>query len=149
MNYGNHLDNLNLGIWNDHSKKNKSASICKLITMNKLDILAITGTWLNENGDNHLSILLDTLKDYHYVNLPRPSRGGGIAVLPKKGLDVCTNDHGAQYSSLKHLDLTLKILDQTIRLITIYRSPPSAKNKLTVPLFLEEFSDLLEILTVL
>ena len=105
--------------------------------MNKLDILAITVTCLNENRDHHLLILLDTLKDYHYVNLPRPSRGGGIAVLLKKGLDVCTNDHRAQYSSFDHLDLSLNILDQTMRLITIYRPPPSAKNKLTVPFFLE------------
>ena len=29
----------------------------------------------------------------------------------------------------------------------IYRPPPSAKNKLIVPLFLDEFIDLLEILT--
>ena len=27
----------------------------------QLDILTITETWLNENGDHHLSILLDTL----------------------------------------------------------------------------------------
>ena len=63
----------------------------------QLDILTITETWLNENGDHHLSILLDTLKDYQYVNLPRPSRGGGIAVLLKKGLDVCTN--GREHST--------------------------------------------------
>ena len=142
----NRLDNINLGMWNAHSMKNKSASICEMIFMNKLDVLTITETCLNQDGAHHLSILLDTLNDYQYVNLPRPSRGGGIAVLLRKGFEVGTNEHGLQYSSFEHLDLTIKIFDQTIRLITIYRPPPTTKNKLTVPLFLEEFSDLLELL---
>lgn len=33
--------------------------------MNKLYILVTTETWINENGDHHLPILLDTLKEYH------------------------------------------------------------------------------------
>ena len=67
----------------------------------------------------------------------------GIAVLLKKGLDVRTNENGALYSSFEHLDLTLKIFDHTIRLITIYHPPTSANNKLNVPIFSDELSEIL------
>jgi len=36
-----------------------------------------------------------------------------------------------------------------MRLVLIYRPPPSKKNKLTIPMFFEEFSQLAEILAEL
>ena len=41
-----------LGVWNAHSNRSKTTSVCEIITTNKMDILIVTETWLTEN-DTH------------------------------------------------------------------------------------------------
>ena len=51
------------------------------------------------------------------------------------------------FRSFEHIDLTISSGSSSIRLVTIYRPPPSTENKLKVLDFLAEFSTLFEPLT--
>ena len=99
--------------------KAKTASICELVLTNKIDILTITETWLSKEDVHYFSILLETLQDYQYIHLPRLSRGGGIAVILRKGFDFNLNlSNQSKYSSFEHLDFTLRLRGKTFRLIS-------------------------------
>ena len=64
----------------------------------------------------------------------------------KANLDVKTRlSH--DYRSFEYLDSTI-VNTRTVRVITVYRPPPSAANGLTVDIFLDEFGTLLEELVV-
>ena len=138
-------DIIRFEVWSAHSIEAKTASRCELVLTNKIDILTITEAWLTGDDSNHFSILLDTFQDYQYIHRPRFSRGGGIAVSLRKGFDIKLNNE-SRYSSFEHIDLTLRLRDKAVRVISIYRLPPSIKNKLTPGIFFEEYSGLMELL---
>ena len=50
--------------------------------------------------------------------------------------------------SFEHMQLLIKSFGKWIRVIVVYRPPPSATNKLTTSLFLSEFITLLENLSI-
>ena len=43
---------IRLALWNAQSLQKKSASVCDIMLSNKLDIFAVTETWLASNGNN-------------------------------------------------------------------------------------------------
>ena len=43
---------IRLALWNAQSLQKKSASVCDIVLSNKLDIFAVTETWLASNGNN-------------------------------------------------------------------------------------------------
>ena len=51
------------------------------------------------------------------------------------------------YPSFELLDLLITIGKNHLRLVNVYRPPPSSKNKLTTSAFLKEFASYLEVLT--
>ena len=51
-----------------------------------------------------------------------------------------------QFKSLEHLDISISYRKFKARLLMVYRSPPSKKNQLTLPMFYDEFSRLIKIL---
>ena len=130
-------------LWNAHSVKTKTSSLCDLVLSHRLDVLSITETWLSGNDHFMLADLMNTLQDYSNYNLPRPTcRGGGVAVVARKGLAVKQNQTTV-FSSFEHLDLVVTSRNKSFCLLTIYRPPPSKKNKLTPEKFFSEFSILL------
>ena len=98
---------------------------------NDLDIIIITETWLNDQGDESVIHELVPL-GYSYVSRNRKNReGGGI---------------NESYTSFESIEVTCKISKtnpQLLRIFGIYRPPPSVKNKLTVNQFLSAFQDFL------
>jgi len=109
-----------------------------------MSMLSITETWLTGNDHFTLADLMNTLQDYSIYNFPRTTcRGGGVAVVARKGLAVKQNQTTG-FSSFEHLDLVVTSRNKSFRLLTIYRPPPSTKNKLTPDKFFSEFSILLE-----
>ena len=85
---------------------------------------------------------------FKFVHLPRPAgRGGGIGIIHKKQLDVRLQDI-TTFQSFEHMQLLIKSFVKWIRVIVLYRPPPSATNKLTTSLFLSEFTTLLENLSI-
>ena len=88
-------------------------------------------------------MLRDLLPTFRITSLPRGSRGGGLAVLYRKDFSPKVN-RGRSYASFEYLDLTLSYGKILCRFISIYRPPPSLRNKLTFNQFILDFSDLIE-----
>ena len=136
-------------VWNSRSLNNKTTSLCDFVIDENIDILSLTETWLS--GDFHdqfvLGELSTVMKGYTFYHQPRKSRGGGVGVLVRSNLHVKKNTT-TTFKSFEYMDLTIRSGPRLINLITIYRPPPSAKNKNTATSFINEFSTLLETLAV-
>ena len=100
-----------------------------------LDLLSVTESWLTSHDSTTIADLTNSLEDYTVYHLPRSTcRGGGPAVIARKGLHVLRNK-SCVLSSFKHFDLTITSGDKVSRLVTVYRPPPSKKNGFTVERF--------------
>jgi len=135
------------GLLNIRSMKNKTTQICDLIISNRLDILALTETWLNGTDmDNRcFADINNTLPNYTIHHVPRLNRkGGGVALIIRDGFSVVKNSL-ANIKSFEYQDVTLSYKNDSMRIVNIYR-PPS--NKINVDCFLSEFSTLTEHLTI-
>lgn len=139
---------LHFGLWNAQSIRGKSATVCDLVISNKLDILAITETWLKGNNcdNNTVADIKETLQGFDFVNIPRPGRrGGGIGVLFHKGFGVKYGEL-FNFKSMEYTDLTFTYNRSHLRLIVVYRPPSSKKNTVPLSVFFDEFATLLELL---
>lgn len=127
---------------NARSIRNKTVIIKDLVVDKNIDILAITETWLRPSGDE---ICIGDLcpTGYGFLHVPRiDSVGGGVGLLFKESLRIKTKaEH--QFKSFEYMDISLINL-QNVRVIIVYRPPPSQSNLLTPGLFFEEFSSFLE-----
>lgn len=140
-----------LAHWNAGSMKKKTTSITDCIIDHKIDLLAITESWLK--GDDRdscpLADLSTTLPHFRMHHLPRKHRkGGGIFLLSHRGLDVKEN-HLMEFKSFEYMDFNVsETKSPPLRLVAIYRPPPSKENKLTVTGFFRDFSTLLEVISI-
>ena len=105
--------------------------------------MAFTETWLLA-GDTDGAVISDvTPTGYVFRHVSRERRGGGVAVLCKKSLNVKINSMN-RYKSFEYIDTMLHSNSKTLRLVVVYRPPPSRTNGLTNELFFEEFENFLE-----
>ena len=82
-------------------------------------------------------------------HLPRKhSRGGGVALLYKNRFKLKKLSPKISFKSFEFTDYTLNYASTSLRMVVVYRPPPSQKNRLSVTLFLDEFSSLLEKLII-
>ena len=109
-----------------------------------MDILALTETWLSPGNVNEFEINETTPNGYAFLHAPRHTRGGGVAVVYRKSLHLKQNPTYDKFKSFEHMDLTVKSASKYLRIIVIYRPPPSKNNNLTESTFFSEFSTLLE-----
>lgn len=122
--------------------KNKSDEICDHIIDHGLDLIALTETWLTTDriGDRELCP-----KGYDLIHTPRPSgRGGGVGLLIRSNVKHRQVLPPDKYVSFEHQEVVIQLQGYTLTLVIVYRPPPNPKNNFTVPLFLNEFSKLLE-----
>ena len=77
-------NNLNIALTNARSVRNKATIYSYYILENDLDIIIITETWLNDQGDE--SVIHELVPaGYSYVSRNRKNReGGGIIIIYKK-----------------------------------------------------------------
>ncbi len=140
-------------VWNARSMKApaKAPSIIDFVISNKLDILAIVESWLKTDHAKTKRLLSDlekALPDHEFHHIPRLTRGGGVGVLLRKGFKINVNTPSI-FRSFEHIDLTVSSNSSAVRLLTIYRPPPSKANKLNSGLFFTEFSTLVESVSTL
>ena len=131
---------------NCRSVKNKSLSINDFITSRGVDILAITETWLGSHIDNQVLKELVPM-DYDIIHSPRHGkRGGGVAVIFKKGLSVkhLINYQEDVYTHFEHITCSVTAANRQFRLCVIYRPPPSKLNGLRNTIFFDEWSTYLD-----
>lgn len=144
--HNNRSARLRLATWNIRSLNRKAAPICELISSRRVDILALNETWLSagENCNPNLVDVINTLQDYDFINLPRSSgTGGGVGVFLRKAFIVKHNTTHP-FKSMEYLDLFITSGSASLRLLTVYRPPPSKANKLTTKIFFDEFSVLIQ-----
>ena len=125
----------------------KRVEIAEFIRDTDLDFLFITETWLKETGDEGK---FEELAPAGYLtkSFPRPSRGGGIAVVYKRSLaahvSFSTQGLPFHHPSFEIVHMKFAVPQSTIHVFVIYRPPPSKKNKLTDSMFFPEFYQLLD-----
>ncbi len=135
--------------WNARSITNKTASICDLVISEKLDILAITESWLH--GDNRddptLADIHNTLPDFSSYSIPRVGRkGGGVLLLLRKGFNVQQNV-SPSFTAFEHGDFTISSHSASLHLIIVYRMRHTKSHPASVGTFISEFSTYLESVT--
>ena len=137
----NGVGSLKFATLNARSIRNKNLIIKDYVVDYDVDITAITETWLRDNGGDLITRELCPT-GYKFVHKPRISgTGGGAGFLYKD--NICMEhimDH-SNFRSFECLDVTFM---NNIRTLVIYRPPCSTVNGLTVNLFWDEFSSLLE-----
>ena len=112
----------------------------------QVDIAFITETWLNSVGHEPIEKCL-TPTDYRLASFPRPTLGGGIAILYKDSLHPLLSFSQSlpfSHSSFEHVQVCFQSTPHPITFSCVYRPPPSSTNKLTTRMFLSEFDQLLD-----
>ena len=115
------------------------------IVEHDVDIFAITETWLYDSDFDDFFCSHIGPAGYNFFHDPRTtSHGSSVAVLTKKPFKVFKQQL-ANFKSFETYEAVLKSSgNYNLRLVNVYRPPPSAANGLSVALFLEEFSTYLE-----
>ena len=142
-------NNLRLCLLNAQSvcKDGKADAISDFILENNLDIVVITESWLRPMGDEPIIVKL-TPDGYRCASFPRPSRGGGIAIVYKDCLSSQLSFSQAlpfAHPSFEFVEATAQIPGKSVVIFScIYRPPPSTQNKLTNSMFFSNFDSLLD-----
>ena len=129
---------LRIGNLNCCSLRNKTEEVLILAAEQELDVLCITESWLSPN-DEALSREIAEL-NFNLLNVARGSRGGGVALIYRDGINV-------KKCKLKKKFPTFELLEATIygpgidltRIAVLYRPP----NQLNQTQFLDEFESFL------
>jgi exonuclease III len=126
-----------------HSLYNKTLAIKDYLVDHDIDILAVTESWLSPGDEDKLTIGELVPTGYSFEHVARGSHGGGVGLLHKTGLKF-KSETSAVYKSFEFMETTLVHEGEHLRLIVLYRPPPSPKNELSTRLFFEEFPSFLE-----
>ena len=142
-----------LGVMNARSVGNKLDYVFDHIVDNNLDIVALTETWLsNEEVNNRRVVMACSDHGYTLHHVPRSCgrTGGGVGVLINNRVKMSTRLESVNNAiSFESMEMVITIVSICIRLVVIYRMPPSKKNKLKRGTFITEFSDYVEKLSCL
>ena len=127
---------LNISLWNARSVRHKTIQIIDNILDNDTDIFVITETWLAERDPVVVGEI--TPEGYSFFNFCRKvDEHGGIGIVYKSNLNIQSAPIDIETLSFEYASVTIKTLG--VRLISVYRPPPSDTNQLKVSQFLEEF----------
>lgn len=155
-NIHNYVDNLNsrngsvgsrkhkmlLSFFNARSVRNKTVDMFYFICGSKVDLIAITETWLTINDS---AIKAELCRDgYKLMDHPRTlRRGGGRGPLFRDTLTVKIVDTGEK-DSYECSELIVSSSSHKIRRVIVYRPPYSEDHQVPTNVFIDEFSDYLE-----
>ena len=134
---------LSLCLLNSRLVRNKTAVIFDYVCDCKVDLVAITETWL---GDHDAAVRAELCPDgYKLLDQGRDGRrGGGTALIFHASLAVKKVDAGAKVS-FKFSQWTVQSISHDFRVVILYRSQAdSAVRKIPMSTFFSELSDYLE-----
>ena len=141
-------NSVTFALWNARSLNNKTHMFCDLMISNRIDIAALTETWLSgDNRDNiPLAQISSTLQNFNFHHIPRVGRvGGGVAICINKSYQVKRFELDRIFTSFEHIDVLITSHRQVpVRLVVLYRPQRTASGQSTDQLFLEEFATLME-----
>ena len=127
---------------NIRSLRNKTADFVDYVCETKVDLFAITETWLCPNDDairNESCPVGYVLADHSRTG----RRGGGTALVYRNSLTVKKIDAGEK-TSFEFSEWTVQSASHNLRIILIYRSPYSDEHKVPMSTFFAEFADYVE-----
>ncbi len=130
-------ENVKFAVINARSIANKIDEIKHIIDDGKIDILAITETWLSPNSQYETSEIVPS--GFEIIHVDREGRkGGGVAVIYRQELAAVQKQIGT-FVSFEHCVVDFNGMSNKLRLAIIYR-PPSSETRL----FLRELTSLFE-----
>ena len=133
-----------LGLLNVRSLLNKAAIITDYAYENDIDILCLTETWLTDNDASLITAIVP--HGYKFQHLPRNDRrGGGVGVLVKASFHLALSKPWPA-ESFQCLEVVLRgsTVAAALRIFVVYRPPSSGRKSRPFRVFLEEFGELLE-----
>ena len=133
-----------LGLLNVRSLRNKADFITDYACENDIDILCLTETWLTDNDACLISAIVP--HGYKFQHLPRNDRrGGGVGVLFKASFHLALSKSWPA-ESFECLEVLLRgsSVAAALRIFVVYRPPSSGRKFKPFCVFLEEFGELLE-----
>ena len=104
----------------------------------------VTETWIppKKMNDPHLSCLP---LGYKILLVPRPHRrGGGVAMIYREWLTVKSHE-STTAKSFEGLEVVMTINSNCIRIVVLYRPPPSVQNGFNSAQFITEFTEFMAI----
>ena len=134
---------------NPWSINNKTTAIYDFIETNKIDLLAVTESWMKTKEEGSVEYIFEhemLPKSHQMVLVPRSNakRGGGIAVIYKKEIKLKVMQFtGKLYKQFEYAVCSVNINKTLIKLIIVYRPVPTKVNTLNVRLFWKEFEKFL------
>ncbi|XP_072041020.1 uncharacterized protein [Amphiura filiformis] len=131
---------LSIRLWNAYSLRYKTTTVSDYLLDDDVDAIFVTETWLNVND----SVVIGecTPPGYNFYNFPRgTSNHGGIAVIYKASLNFKITKLNYDFVTFEYASVNDPI--NGIQYIIVYRPPPSAKNRLLLSDYLNEFEDFL------
>ena len=132
---------LRVGHLNVRSVCNKALTLCEYIKDNDLDVFGLTETWLKPKDQGIIAELVPP--GYSMQHITRPTRGGGVAMIHRDSINVISSECQT-YKSFEYVERKIVSRSSSYLFVVLYRPPPSSKNALSVPLFIEEFGRYLE-----
>ena len=134
---------LNMALVNIQSLKLKLDMLIHHMQVSNMDIVFVTETWTqygNESECQYIKANLNTAGYNIFIQSRENQRGGGIAVIYKSHLQVKKLSF-IEYSSFELLTIILNVSTKSYLFLTIYRTPYSTKQPITMLTFLDEFPD--------
>ena len=130
---------------NVRSIRKKTLLLRDYIVEHDIDLLAITETWLTDDSSDEFYCRDICPEGYKIEQLPRNYADvGGVALVYRRCFKV-KKDVQTIHRSIELINIHItSACNHNLRLVVIYRSPPSLENGFTVRIFLEEFSSFLE-----
>ena len=126
---------------NAQSVRNKSADIFDFVCEYKIDLFAITETWLNADDDAVRNELC--LTNYKLCDYPRIDRtGGGTALLHRDLLHVKKINAGVK-ESFEFSELIVQQSSCHNLPVIIYRPPSSDVHRVPISTFFSKLTDYL------
>ena len=124
---------------------NKTLVIKDFVVKHGIDLLAVTETWLQSEVDNGFIIrdLCPNGYSFHHGSRSGAARGGGVGLLFLSSFNIKPQSC-RKFISFEYIELLLTMVGKTLRIVIVYRPPPSTTNGLTPIFFFDEFSTLLE-----
>ena len=111
-----------------------------------VDLVLPYETWFRPEGDASDCVAL-TPPGFCLRSFPRMSgAGGGLAVLYRNSLtkNIAVSTRDFVFTAFEICEVRISLDGYTVVFLSVYRPPPSRKNKLTNAMFLEQLTDLLE-----
>ena len=130
---------------NVRSIRKKTLLLRDYIVEHDIDLLAITETWLTDDSSDEFYCRDICPDGYKIEQLPRNyADGGGVALVYRRCFKV-KKDVQTIHRSFELINMHIaSAYNHNLRLVVIYRAPPSPENGFTVRMFLDEFSSFLE-----